>query len=211
MEEPKMEEKKEDIVSKTNDLLNLNEIEDLIKSNEKIFELNNISYRIQKPNFKQKQEVYKKRIEKYTEFLKDDKYLLEKDLKEIYKKRGIDLDLIDSDLKNRIIRRDEFMLKLGEEIKNNSPEDVLKLLKNEIELINSEIQELSIKKSMLLEVSIEQQLNIFMYTYFTYLLLEEKEGENWVRVWDTYEEYENGNSEVINLASYYVTMMVSFG
>ena len=84
MEEIKSTEKTEqeikEIKDKIQDILNLNEIEELIKKNEHIFEFEGITYKVAKPNFKQKQEAYKKRIEKFTELLQNDKYMLEKNI-----------------------------------------------------------------------------------------------------------------------------------
>lgn len=208
-----MENKEQEInelIRKATEALNLTEISDLIKSNEKVFEINGIIYRIKKPTYKQKQEVYKKRIEKFSELIKNDKYLLEKDLKTQYLKRGIDIDKINLDIRNKVTKRDDLMLKLGEEIKNSAADNVLELLKKEIKEYNTEIQEISLNKSSLLEYSIEQQMNIFVFSYFAYLLAEKKDGENWVRVWNSYEEYENGEQEIINSFSYYATMLVGY-
>jgi hypothetical protein len=74
------------------DILDLSEMDDLLKSNEKIFDMDGITYRVRKPNNKEKREVYQKRIEKYTELLNNEKYSLEEDLKKSYKRRGIDID-----------------------------------------------------------------------------------------------------------------------
>uniref|UniRef100_A0A6M3K6R6 Uncharacterized protein n=1 Tax=viral metagenome TaxID=1070528 RepID=A0A6M3K6R6_9ZZZZ len=204
----KPEETSQDYIDKVNDLLNLNEIADLVKSNEKIFEVNNISYRIKKPSYKQRQEVYKKKMEKYIDFLKDEKYLLEKDLKILYSKRGIDIDKMNIELENKMRRRDEMMIKLGEAIKNKSGDNDLQILKREIESMNDEIQILAVEKSNLLDPSIEKQVSIFIYSYFTFVLAEKKDGENWLKVWNTYEDYENGEQELINRFSFYTTMMI---
>lgn len=211
--EPKVEEvikekTTDEIMAKMNDMLNFNEIANLIKNNEQIFELKGVTYRIMKPSYKQRQEVYKKRIEKYTELLKDDRYLLERDLKKIYKKRGIDLDEMDIILQNKMKKRDDFMIKLGGEIKNNANDQTLNILKDEIESINLEIQKLTMEKSSLLEISLEQQLGVFVYTYFVFLLAEKKEGDNWIKVWNTYGEFENGDTELINRLSYFSTLMI---
>jgi len=200
---------KTDYTDKIKELLNLNEISDLVKTNEKVFEMNGKTYRIKKATYKQKQEAYKKKMEKYVDMLKDDKYPLEKDLIELYKKRNIDIQKMGIELQNKVIRRDSTMLKLGEVIKNNAIESELKVFKDEIESMNIDIQRLSIERMSYLESSIEQQVSIFIYSYFVYLLAEEKDGENWKKVWNTYEEFENTDSpELINRFSYYSTMMI---
>jgi len=196
-----------EVQKKINEVLNLGEIEDLIKSNEKIFEVNNITYRVRKPTFKQRQEAYKKRIEKFTELLQNDKYVLESDLKTSYLKRNIDIDAMTRSIQNKMNNRDSLMLKLGEMIKNKVAENELETVKNEVQALNKEIQRLSIQKTNLLEFCIENQVAIYTYSYLTFLLAEKKEGDNWVRVWNTWEEFENEKEGLINRFSYYVTMM----
>jgi hypothetical protein len=212
-EEIKLEEKKElkleEVNKKLVELLNLSDIEDLLKSNEKIFEYEGITYRIKKPNFKQRQEAYTKRVEKFTELLRNEKYLLEEDLKTSYKKRGIDVDAITLELTNKSKRRDDLMLQLGEALKKMSPETDLQLYKKEIEFLNDEIQRTFLKKSSLLEFSIENQVLIFIYSYLTFLLAEKKIGEDWVRLWNNWEEFQNSNEPLVNKFTYYATMMSS--
>lgn len=198
-----------DIVKEMNEMLGLSEVAELIESNEKVFEFNSVTYRIKKPTYKQRQEVYKKKIEKYTELLKDERYLLEKDLRELYKKRGVDIDKIDIELKNKMKKRDDLMIQLGGALKLGHSESELKILEAEIKVINFEIQEKSIERSGLLEISLEQQLLIFVYTYFVFVLAEKKEGDNFIKLWNTYDEYENADIELINKFSYYSTMMLN--
>jgi hypothetical protein len=212
-EEIKLEEKKELKIEEANkkliEMLNLTDIEDLLKSNEKIFEYESETYRIKKPNFKQKQEAYTKRVEKFTELLRNDKYLLEEDLKTSYKKRGIDLDIITTEITNKSKRRDALMLQLGEGLKSGSPESDLLAYKKEIELINDELQTLSYKKTSLLEFSIESQVMIFTYSYLAFILAEKKVEETFVRLWNTWDDFQNSKEVLINKFTYYVTMMSS--
>lgn len=198
----------EEITKQMDDLLNMNEISDLIKNNEKIFEFKGISYRIKKPTYKQRQEVYNKRVEKYIGLLKDTKFPLEKDLRKLYKERDIDIDKMDIELTNKVKSRNDLMIKLGEELKNKSPESTLKLLTQEIESKNDEINDLSMNKSSLLEFSLEQQISVFIFSYYTYVLTEKKEGENWVKVWNTFEEFENDDQDLINKSAYFITVML---
>jgi hypothetical protein len=200
---PEMEE----MNRRLQEVLNSNDMEDTLTNNEKIFELDGITYRIRKATNKQSLETYKKRVEKYSELLQDKKYMLENDLKKVYLNRGIDVDAITADIRNLITKRDTTMVHLGEAIKNSASEEDLATLKKEIEEINLEIQKLSFRKSQLLEVSIEQQVLIFTYNYLTFLLPEKKEGENWVKVWASYEEYENSNSKLVDKCAYYITLM----
>lgn len=210
MEEQIKELKIEEIKKKVNELLKIDEVEELVKSNEKILEIDGLTYRIRKPTFKQKQETYQKRVEKFTELLSNDKYKMEADLKTIYLKRNIDVDKMTAQVQSLMLKRDDFLFKLGDAIKNNAPDSDLQSLKKEIETLNLDIQSVVIEKTRLLEFSIEQQVLIYTYSYLTYLLAEKKESENnWVRVWNTWEEFENDKSNLSNKFSYFTTMMNS--
>lgn len=203
------EQKVEEIKKKLTEVLDLTEMEDLVKSNEKIFEDNGITYRVRKPNYKEKQEVYQKRIEKFTELLGNEKYSLEMDLKALYLKRNIDIDAMSVSMSNKIKRRDELMLQLGELIKNSASEEDLRKLKEEVQLLQEEIKLISINKTSLLEFSIENQVLIYTYSFLTFLISEKKEGEVWVKVWKNFDEFQNDSTSIGNKLAYYTTLISS--
>jgi len=198
-----------EIKKKLTDLMDLSATEELLSNNNKIFEENGVTYRVHKPTFKEKQEIYQKRVEKFTELLNNEKYFLEKDLKKTYLKRDINIDAMTQEMSNKMKRRDEIMLQLGELIKNGAPDDDLLKYKNEIQAINAEIQIISIEKTTLLEFSIENQVMIYIYSYMTFLVSEKKVGENWVRVWNTFNEFQNDSSNIVNKLSYFATLLGS--
>jgi len=208
-EEQKKELEIKEVKDKITEILNLGEVEELIKSNEKIFEENGITYRVRKPTSKQKQEAYQKKIEKFTELLRNDKFTLEKDLKTLYLKREIDVDSITQQIRTKMTSRDDLMFKLGEAIKEKAPVPDLETFKKEIEVLNDEIQNLSVEKTRLLEYSIEQQVMIYTYSYLTFLIGEKKVGEEWIRIWNTWEEFEEDKDKIANRISYYCTLMSS--
>lgn len=211
MEELEKEElraqKMEEVLKEITDALDMTEIEELLKSNEKIFTIEGITYRVRKPSYREKQELYQKRMEKFTELLNNEKYYLEEDLKKLYKKRNIDVDNITLEINNKINRRNDLMIQLGELLKNNSPESDLEKYKDEILILQNEIKSLSLNKSRLLEFSIEKQVLNFIYTHLTFLISEKKEGDNWVKVWNTYDDFQNDSSSLANQLSFYATFM----
>jgi hypothetical protein len=198
-----------EIKKKLTDLMDLSATEELLSNNNKIFEENGVTYRVHKPTFKEKQEIYQKRVEKFTELLNNEKYFLEKDLKKTYLKRDINIDAMTQEMSNKMKRRDEIMLQLGELIKNGAPDDDLLKYKNEIQAINAEIQMISIQKTTLLEFSIENQVMIFIYSYMTFIVSEKKVNDNWVKVWNTFEEFQNDSSNIVNKLSYFATLLGS--
>ena len=216
MDEQKKEAEVKEIQKKISDIMNIDSINEILKSNEAEFVYKDQKYRVKKPNYQQKQETYQKKLEKFSKLLDevDDegkpKYKLEEDLKKAYLKRGIDIDSLSTKMFNLNIKRDGIMLKLGEALKNNADDLDCKTLKHEIESITNEIQEVSIKKTQYLESSIENQCLIYFYTYLSFLLGEKyvkEPTENWVRVWNTWEEFKQGDEGLLSRVSYYTTLM----
>jgi hypothetical protein len=206
MEENKIDEVKA-LQEKVNKFLEMEKVVDLLTKNVVEFEHDGIKYRIRKPTYKQKMEVNEKRIYKYTDQLKNTSLLMEKDLIEIYKKRGIDIPALDSKILTLDKTRKALMLKLGEGLKQLLPDTELKTLKDEIQSILKEQQELTLQKILYLDSSVESQVNIYVFTYLGFLLTERQDGGNWVRGWIDYEEFMNQPDSLINTITFYVTFV----
>lgn len=218
----------EEIKKQISEIIDLDMIGEFIKSNEAQFEYEGIKYRVKRPNLIQKQEAYQKKIEKFSKLLDavDEEgkptYKLEDDLKKSYLKRGIDIDALSTKFYNLGLKRDDLMIKLGEALKKKSPDEDCKILKTEIENINNEIQTLVIKKTQLLESSIEHQCLIYFYTYLTFLITEkyvqgkdlgegQKESDpGWIRAWNTWDEFKIISETLLNQASKYTTIIGSY-
>jgi len=84
----------------------------------------------------------------------------------------------------------------------------LKLYKEEIEKIQHEIQLLSIKKTTYLEFSIENQVNLFSYSYLTYLMTEKEVDGKWVRAFNSYDEFINGEEAITTTASIRASLLI---
>jgi len=198
------------------DLLDTELVKKLIENNFYEFEHKEVTYKIRKPTFKDRQEVYKKRCEKQVEFLLETKpdgqfkYLSEKDLKELYKKRGIDIDKMTRKISQLQFKEKELLERLGKFIKENNSEPQLEQLREEIETIRLEIQNTSGDKTTLLEFSIENQLLSYIYHYFTFLCSSKKDGENYIPVWKTIEDlYNTDDEELVNKLNTYMAMLIN--
>jgi len=214
---------KQEQIQKANDeitkLRKLGEIEELIKNNEIEIEYEGTTYKVIKPTFSQKQDAWKKKIDKYVELLKNENNVLEADLRILYKKRGIDIDEMDKRMLTLQMKKDDLMLKLGEALKNKAPDNELEIYKKEIEVLLDEIQNISIKKTLLFESTIENQVLMYIYTYLAYLITYKKvigkdlgegnkEADTWIRLWNTWEEYKNASEALINKISYYAAFII---
>jgi hypothetical protein len=196
---------KEKVAEATNEAL----VEDAVKNNTASFDFEGVTYRATKPNYKQKQDVYKERVKKFTELLKDTAYSLERDLKKIYLARGIDLDGMITKVTALEKEKQNLQYKLGEALKNSAGDNDCIILKKEIERVTAEQQVVAIERNSYLEFSVENQVLIHMYSYMTYLVSEKKEGDTWVRAFNTFEEFLAGNESLINQLAFLTTALAA--
>ena len=196
-------QKLKDSVSK---IAELEKVTELLSKNEFEFDYKEQKYKVVKANFKDIQEANTKRVEKYTELLKNEKYLLEDDLIALYKKRGTDVKGLDSQMFSLEKQKEDYWFQLGKAIKDKQPENELEILKKEIEKIQKEIQTLVAKKAVLLESSIETQVNVYVFTYIAYLTMLKKEGDKWVKAWEKYDDYINADEDLVNLSVFYTSL-----
>lgn len=203
-----------DIKTKLDDIIKTDFVADIIKDNKIEFIYNNIKYRVSKPTFKQKQEVYQKQIEKYIQLLQDRddngnfKYYPEEDLKKIYKERQIDIDAMRKKMASLESEINKYQLKLGELLSKKVPETELKIYRDKIQDLSDEQMTLSLKINKLLEYSLENQVLIYAYSYLTYLITEKLIDDKWVKAWDNYDDFINSDESLVNTISYYA-MLVS--
>ncbi len=211
-----MEERKEEIKKaeeKVKNSIDLNLVEEVMKNNEFAFDIDDIKYRVRKPNFGEKQETYKKRIEKQTSMLSakneegDYKYQSKDDLIEVYKRRGIDIEGLDSKFISLEKKRNDLQEKLGKALKDKRGDNEIKIYENEIQEIQSSQGSISSQKAQLLEPCLENQLDVFTYSYLTYLIAEKFVEEKWIKLWNNYEEFKNTPGKIVNIISYYAVMI----
>jgi hypothetical protein len=209
------EKKEKDILAEIKESVNLDELENILINNEIVFEHNNKKYRVQKPTQKQKSDLYQAKVKKYTELIQDKSYMLEKDLIKQYKDRGIDINAIDTEILELERQKKDYKIKLGEALEKKLMSE-LKKLKDIIEDIKSQQHQLSIKKTSLLEISIEQQSTLYGYSYLAYLLAEvniakENEPDKYEKVWKSWKEYENEKDEKLLYLITFNSTLISRG
>lgn len=205
----------EEMAEKVKDIINMDEIESLVQKNIIDFKIKDIEYRIKKPTFEQKSELNSKRLKKYIELLKDDTNLLEEDLIKIYQKRGIDIRGMQKEVEAIDKKKKNLQFDLGKALKDKEPDNRLKSMRDEIDVLRQEQEKLLMKVATLLDASIESQMNIFVITYLGYEITEKKEGENWVKAWKSYDDFIKEEDDVINHVTWYTSILsksdISFG
>ena len=60
----------------------------------------------------------------------------------------------------------------------------------------------------LLSHSIEDQIMLYVNSYITYLVFETKDGENWVRIYKSFEEFQTSSDKCIDSAFSYMSYLI---
>jgi len=179
-------------------------LENIVKDNKIEFKMGDEIYRVRKPDFIELQELDIQRRKKYTQLISDDSYLFREEWIKKYIKKGIDIESKEKKVKTFQYEIEVFLIKLA---KTAEPKTIVELTKT-IEKLRNEQFELSIEITDLLSYSIENQLMIFMVSYSTYLVLELKKQDKWVRFHKSYEEFEKSdNTPLISKAFYFVNYL----
>lgn len=212
-EQKNLQEKIDKVRKDVKNIQEMDVLSDLIKNNEIEFDNKGIRYRVRKPTFQHKLKANEERGRRYIALLKDKNYCLERDLIEIYKTRGIDIDEMDRRYQNLEHERKDLLNKLGEALTKSKPKEELDVFRKEIEKINTDQQEIMIRKSVLLDTSIEAQINVFVYTYLSYLITErfypgtEPSADKWEKAWNSYEEFLAEDEVLVNLVVWNATLL----
>ncbi len=165
----------------------------IISDNAIEFEYNNETYRVVMPTLEQEMEVERAKTEKLNELLsKTDEngnpiYKFKNQWKEIYKKRGIDLDAYESKLQALTIDVENLLVKLAQ---TQDRPRILELEK-QIAKLRDEIADITSFLVDKYRYSIENQLMFFSRNYLLSLVLEKKKGKKWVRVFKNFKELSN--------------------
>lgn len=208
--------KEQTMLEKIKETINLDELENILMNNEIKFNHKDKEYRVKKPTQKQKSDIYQSRVKKYTELIQDKGYMLEEDLKKQYKSRGIDVDNIDKQILELERQKKDFKIKLGEALEKKLADKELEHLANKIEELKNSQHKLSMRRTTLLETSIEQQSILHGYSFLAYLLAEvnvakNNEPEKWERVWESWKEYEEEKDEQLLYLITFNSTLISRG
>lgn len=201
------------ILDETNLNVKMDQVEELLKNNEIEFPFKGDMYRVQKPTFGQKKETYKRRNKVMIDMYNDGTYMLQKDLIKMLKdKRGIDIEEMDRKYFLLVQQKEQKQGELGKLMEEKADKKQLEVFNDEITKIEREMNILSLEKAHLLEFSIEHQAETEIYLYLAYLLTEKKIEESgkevqWVKVWNSYDDFLNSYEELIDVASYYATIV----
>lgn len=185
--------------------INLNNTS-LIQDNKIIYIVNNQTYRTVMPNQRERVEAEDRRDILYTKLVTEGKYKTESQWRKILKEnQDIDIAKLEVEKDTIIEKLKDTLLTLNERA-TGDPSIVN--LKTEIKEIHDSFQKLSIQIADYLQPCIESRLKKEYIEYLTYACTEKPEKDNWVKVWNSFEDYQKDNSIIAHKAIEYLTKLI---
>lgn len=180
-------------------------LENIVQNNRIEFKSGDKSFRVRKPNSEEQQEIDDVRRKKYLELVRDDSYLFRKQWVETYKKKGIDIGKIETDMKRIEDETRRLLLRLA---KTTDAKGIGEI-KDQILKLRDELYILSIEKTDLLSYSIEDQTFIHAKSYTAYLILEVKKDDKWVKHFYDFGEFQKSEDQnLIGKLFYYYDILI---
>jgi len=203
------EEEATRIAKELKEKYNLEKFQEILKDNKYDFSFEDKEYRVRLLNMAEKEELDALRRKKFGQLIQDKDILLEKDLIQIYKSRNIDLEEMQNKIKKLSAEKMSNSLKQGEAISKKAGESILKNYTEKIETLSLQINILSVQIRNLLNYSLENQLANYVIKCLTYLALEIKKEDKYVKAFHSIEDFEKNASEKLVEQAIYYTMLLN--
>ena len=205
------EKKQEKVVMAKEALKAMQELEDtvrlenVVKDNKIEFKSGDKTFRVRKSTLEEQQKIDDVRRKKYLELVRDNSYLFKKQWVETYKKKGIDIGKMETDIKRIEDEIKRLLLRLAK----TTDKKGIGELKDQIIKSRDEQFALSIEKTDLLSYSIEDQTFIYTKSYTAYLILERKDKDKWVKHFKDFEEFQKTeDQDLIGKLFYYYDVLI---
>jgi hypothetical protein len=198
------EEEIQKILEKMQEEYQIDKVAELVKDNKIEFKYQEKIYRVRFLNANEKDELDMIRRRKFGQLLQDKDILLEKSLINAYKEKGINIEEeIDNKLKLLNAQLADVNYKLGEALVKTPGDTILKTYREEVIDLTSKIRELTIQRGHLLEYSLENHLQNFVAQAISYLSLEIKIEDKWIKAYNSLEEFMKQEDTLIELVGMY--------
>lgn len=197
---------KDEIQQKMQDMddkYKLSLLSEKIKDNYYDFKYKDDEYRIRLLTVRDREELEILKRTKYSQLLRNTDILMEKDLKELYKKRGIDIDAIDTEIKVKVQEKQNIQLKLGEGLSEKKSEQLLESMALNISKLDLDIMTLSIQKKDLLEPSFENLFYMYIEQCIAFLCCEKKVEDKFIRAFNSFDEFLSIEEELLTTVALY--------
>ena len=188
----------------------LEKLEEMLKNNIIYFPFEGKEYRVRKPNYKEKQEIRELKIKRHNELRNTPSWKYEAQLITELEAKGVSIAGLINKMLTLQQQIEELQLKLAE-FGDQKEEDnkIISDLKLQIYNLLVEQRNVALEKAEYLSESIESELLSLINSYTCYLGLELKEGENWNRAFNSYEDFMNSDKEeLLNATAHYMSLLI---
>jgi len=188
----------------------LEKLEEMLKNNIIYFPFEGKEYRVRKPNYKEKQEIRELKIKRHNELRNTPSWKYEAQLITELEAKGVSIAGLINKMLTLQQQVEELQLKLAE-FGDQKEEDnkIISDLKLQIYNLLVEQRNVALEKAEYLSESIESELLSLINSYTCYLGLELKEGENWNRAFNSYEDFMNSDKEeLLNATAHYMSLLI---
>jgi len=195
---------KEEVKEKISQLDAVEIMKDFINDNKQEFVIKDITYRIRPLNAQEKAMARKERSRKLKELLDDSTWLLQKQLIQKYKDRGVDIENMKVIIRKLESEKESVELRLLEVKDTKDKDDFEKKIID----IKTKQMELAREISDLLSDSLEEELLLHDNSYVLWLSLEKKVEDKYIRAFDNFDDFINiDDNDLMITAGYYYTVM----
>jgi len=165
----------------------ISKMANLVKDNKIEFEDSGKTYRVRKLTFAETDSLNEFKAREYFKLVNDKAFKFKDQILAELKEKGISLAGLDRMIKDTHFQIQELCQRLAE--MDPDDEKTRVALSEQIEDLEQREAEISVRKFDYLDMSIENQLEARLQRHYTYLSLEVKVEEKWVRAYPTYEDF----------------------
>lgn len=207
MEEKELQKQLENIKTEIDGKINQALVEEFITKESLSYKHNDVIYKVVRPTFEDKQEVFKAIAKKKMQMLDSGEFYPADVLKAKWFKNGIDINEIEKSIKELAEEKQKVQEQLGAILTDENRLDNYKSYEDKIKELNEKIQLKRMKILSYLDCSIETQIEVFAYNYLAFVLTKKLQGEEFVRAWGSFEEFQKQDGKLINTLSLYTSVL----
>jgi len=179
----------------------------LISDNKMCFEANDLLYRVRMPNQGEQSLVEHKRDLMQLEYMKQEGCITKKQLiAQLKTNKVIDIELFEETKATltKELKKYWFMLATKDSTDNTRITEY----SDKIVKIQDKLQDLALEISTYTAPCLENRLEKFYVEFMTYLCTEQRVGEEWKKVWNSFDEFIQADTSLTNKAVAHQTWLL---
>lgn len=178
----------------------------IIQDNKIIFIIDKM-YRVRIPTQGEQESIDHKCNLKQLEYSNQEGCISKNQLIKQLKAAGLfDVDIMEEEKEKFLKQLKQYRLLLATKSSDNKIQ--IDDLKNKINQTENKLKDLSIEMAFHLMPCLQSKLEKFIIEYTTFLVTEKLEGKEWIRVWETEEDFKKADSSLVERASVNVTWLL---